>query len=118
MGHSILELTDWLQEKKGQTVFIIKEELATGSKRIMDMDELKLDLMGVSLKESMDNNVDDYVENQELILQGSGIITSDNGEAELPNNMYEIPLLGMVTTKKDENGMKLETEKAVYTFSV
>lgn len=118
MGHSITELTDWLQEIKGKTVFIKKEELSTGLNEVMDTDEVKLSLEGVTLRESMDEHIDDYLENQELILQGTGSIKSDNGEAQIPNDMYEIPLAGPVSVTKEGESMKVETEKATYTFKV
>ncbi len=118
MGHSITELTDWLQEIKGSTVFIKKEELSTGLNEVMDTDEVKLSLEGVTLRESMDEHIDDYLENQELILQGTGSIKSDNGEAQIPNDMYEIPLAGAVSVTKEGDSIKVETEKAAYTFKV
>jgi hypothetical protein len=117
MTQEIQELSNWLESHKGETLVIRKGELSTGLQQIFDIDQVTLELDHISLV-SNNENVDDYIPEQELILHGEGNILSEEGTKELPQNAYEIPLFGHVTTSNEMNGLKVETEKAVYKIIV
>ncbi|ARK29319.1 hypothetical protein [Halalkalibacter krulwichiae] len=109
----IEQLTQWLETHKGSTLQIRKEELATGLQHISDIDQVTLNLDHISLVTN-EGSIDDYIPGNELILHGEGTIQSTEGTANLPQNAYEIPLTGNVTTSKGTSGLKVETEKAIY----
>ncbi|MDT8862910.1 hypothetical protein N0O92_22305 [Alkalihalobacillus sp. MEB130] len=115
MTQDIHELSNWLESHKGERLLIRKNELSTGLQQIFDIDQVTLNLTHISVVEN-DSNIDDYIPSQELILHGEGSIKSAEGMKDLPQNAYEIPIYGKVVTTKDQNGngLKLETEKAIY----
>ncbi|MFC0558011.1 hypothetical protein [Halalkalibacter alkalisediminis] len=117
MAQDIEELSNWLESHKGNTLLIRKEELSTGLQQIFDIDQVTLALDHISLI-SNENNVDDYIPKQELILHGHGNIQSQNGMKDIPQEAYEIPLLGDIVTTNEKDGLKVETEKAVYKFMI
>lgn len=117
MAHPIFELTEWLERQKGQTLMIYKSEIATGKEEIMDRDEVQLVLNQVSVRNIERHDQDDYLADQEIILQGEGYIETDEGKMELPQNVYEIPIYSNdFSTQDRENGVRVETEKAIYTI--
>ncbi|MBU9722925.1 MULTISPECIES: hypothetical protein [Bacillaceae] len=116
MAHSIFELTEWLESQKGKTLLINKGELLTGKNKIFDNDQIKLSLTDMSVKNIERHDEDGYLADQELILYGDGTIMSDEGEFDLPQSVYEIPLVGSVHMEQEKGAVKVETEKAVYTI--
>ncbi|WP_227934920.1 hypothetical protein [Alkalihalobacillus deserti] len=113
MAQDIEELSSWLESHKGETLTIHKGELSTGLQQIFDIDQVTLKLDHISLV-SNEENIDDYIPQQELILHGQGNINSEEGKKDLPQDAYEIPLTGNVITSNEGNALKIETEKAVY----
>ncbi|ADU29059.1 hypothetical protein [Evansella cellulosilytica] len=118
MIHPIFELTEWLESHKGTTMTIEKQELETGTNEVFDHDRAQLQLNEISVRNLKKHDEDDYLADQELILHGEGNIHTDQGEMELPQNAYEIPILGEVKTENSENGMKVTTGKAIYTITL
>ncbi|MDQ0253978.1 hypothetical protein J2S74_001351 [Evansella vedderi] len=116
MVHPIFELTEWLERQKGQTLMIYKSEFSTGKEEIIDRDEVKLVLNDVSVRDIERHDEDDYLANQEIILHGEGQIHTDRGQQELPQSVYEIPIYDDFATQDRENGIRVETEKAIYTI--
>lgn len=110
MTQSIEELSNWLESHQGETLIIRKGELSTGLQQIFDLDHISF--------VSNDRNVDDYIPKNELILHGNGNIRSKEGMKVIPQNAYEIPLIGNIVTSNEEDGLKVETEKAVYKFMI
>ncbi|KHF41899.1 hypothetical protein [Halalkalibacter okhensis] len=113
MTQHLDELSEWFESHKGETLLIRKNELSTGLQQIFDIDQVTLQLDRISVVNN-DSNIDDYIPSQELILHGEGNIKSAEGMKNLPQNAYEIPLFGRVVTSKENQGLKLETEKAIY----
>lgn len=118
MVQPVYELTEWLEAQKGNTLMIHKGELSIGKQEIVDINKVELRLDKIVLKNIERSDPDNYLANQEVILHGQGTIRSDYGEVELPQNVYEIPIYGNVTTHKVEHGLKIETERAVYSIHI
>lgn len=118
MAHSVFELTEWLERQKGRDLIINKGELSTGSEEITDIDQVRLHLDDFSVRSIEKHDIDDYLADQEIILHGQGQIISDQGKIELPQNVYEIPIVGNMRTQNEENGMKVKTQQAVYTILI
>ncbi|MBU9711420.1 hypothetical protein [Evansella tamaricis] len=116
MIHPIFELTEWLEGKKGNTILINKGEFLTGMQEISDSDQIKLFLDNVTIKTIERHDQDDYLADQELILYGDGKIISDEGEFDLPQSVYEIPLMGNLKMEHEDNGVLVTTERATYTI--
>lgn len=110
---TIQQLSDWLESNIGESLTIKKGELSTGSNEIIDLDQVNLQLKRVSLI-SNNQNIDEYIPSQEMVLHGEGKIKSDRRETYLPQNAYEIPLFGEINMTQVTNGLRLETEKAIY----
>jgi hypothetical protein len=116
MVQPIYELSEWLEAQKGRTLIIQKGELSIGKQDIIDVDQVQLHLDAISIRNIERHDPDDYLADQELILHGSGKIGSDQGEVDLPQNIYEIPIHGEITTTRENNGVKVKTERAIYTI--
>ncbi len=56
------------------------------------MDQIVLHLQKVAIRST--NHPDDYVAKEELVLEGEGTTFTEDGNVPLPQNAYEIPLLG------------------------
>ncbi|KAF6550435.1 MULTISPECIES: hypothetical protein [unclassified Bacillus (in: firmicutes)] len=95
------ELSEWLQKQIGQTLDIRKGELTDSRNEISDMDQIMLHLDDVLVRRT--NHPDDYVADEE-------------GNVPLPQDAYEIPLLGDITIQKEQDGLKVHTDRAVYTI--
>lgn len=117
MTQEIEELSNWLESHKGEKLIIHKGELSTGLQQIFDIDQVTLALDHISLV-SNDNQVDDYIPPKELILHGQGNIRSVEGIEDLPQDAYEIPLFGSIITSIENDGLKIETEKAIYKLMI
>ncbi|MDG5786088.1 hypothetical protein QA612_01200 [Evansella sp. AB-P1] len=116
MVHPIFQLTEWLERQKDRNLVIYKEELATGKQEVIDQDRVQMLLENITARTIEHHDEDDYLADQEIILHGVGHIYSDEGIMELPQQVYEIPLLGEITTHNEKNIVKVETEKAIYTI--
>jgi hypothetical protein len=116
MIQNVNELTKWLETHKGNTLTIHKGELSIGKNEVMDMDRVDIRVDKVTVNTIEQTDPDGYLAKQEVILHGQGKIRSAYGEEELPQNVYEIPLYGKVSTYKVENGLTIETERAVYSI--
>lgn len=114
MSEMMNELESWLETQKGSSIRIRKEERLTGKQEIFDIDEIKLQLDTISIREIEAPDPDDYLSNQELVLRGEGSIYSDQGKERLPQDTYEIPLDSKVVTRKEGTGYIVETETAIY----
>lgn len=62
------------------------------------------------------NHPDDYVADEELVLKGHGTTYTEEGNVPLPQDAYEIPLLGDITIQQEQDGLKVHTDRAVYTI--
>ncbi|WP_100407366.1 hypothetical protein [Bacillus solitudinis] len=112
MDHMINELATWLEAGKGHTLIIHKGERKQGE--ITDIDKIKLDLEDISVRRIEREDPDGYLANAEVLLHGLGEISTDQGTMPLPQNIFEIPLLGDFHSSIVEDGLKIETEKAIY----
>src|SRR5690554_3076734 len=108
--------TKVLQRCRGDILLIKKREKQVGGNKSMDYDYVQLHLEKVSLRNSDYTDADDYVAEQELVLHGSGHVHSSKGNFPLPQNAYEIPLVGDFNVKENPAGIDLSTERAVYTI--
>ncbi|QDP38792.1 hypothetical protein [Radiobacillus deserti] len=121
MNQSLKDIENWLAELKGQSVLIHKGELATGSdEKIIDMDRVNMQLDDITVRGAEQHDIDGYVEGQELILRGEGTIRGRayESDVELPLGVYEIPFGSEFMAFRDEDGLKIETEKALYKIRV
>ncbi|UFT99454.1 hypothetical protein KO561_00150 [Radiobacillus kanasensis] len=121
MNQSLADIEDWLSDLKGQTVRIHKGELATGSEeKIVDIDRVNMELQGITIRGTDQHDIDGYVEGKELILHGEGTIRgkSNESDVELPLGAYEIPFGSELMAFRDEKGLNIETEKALYKIRV
>lgn len=116
MSQLINEITKWFEAQKGSTLTIHKRELSIGLQQIIDKDEVELKLEKIEINNNPQSQVDHYIAAQELALHGHGKLHTDNGLAELPRNVYKIPLTKNMTIRNDKNGLQLNTEKAEYSF--
>lgn len=116
MDVAIKEAISWLEAHAGSKIRIQKEELAIGTWRRTDIDHIQLQLERVEIQHNRQAEIDDYIASHEICLHGSGTIQVDQGEVELPHNMYEIPLHGRLRTTSKEKQLRIETDKAVYTI--
>jgi hypothetical protein len=116
MSHVIKEITNWFEAQKGQILMIEKRELSIGLQQISDLDQLELSLDKIEINANEESQVDDYIAPQELSLYGHGTVVSDGREAKLPQNVFKIPLTHNITTRKVENGLQINTERAEYSF--
>ncbi len=112
------QVSEWLEQLKGQSLLIYKEEIATGKQEVMDIDQVSFKLDSVSFNRNRHANIDDYLAFKEIVLYGQGTIQTDQGESGLPERAYEIPLTGDFKTEKNADNMRVETDQAIYTISV
>lgn len=98
----------------GKAVSVTKQEIQIGSSKVADTDHIVLRLDNVTVRRSGYTDSDDYVARQELILHGQGSIHDRVGSSPLPQNAYEIPLVGHFTAKPTQDGLDIETERALY----
>jgi hypothetical protein len=110
------QVVEWLEELKGQTLFIQKDEFETGKNDVLATDKVRFQLDSVGFKNNRNASIDDYVANEEIVLYGSGTIETAQGETDLPENVYEIPLTGEVKANKQDPSIRLRTEDAMYTI--
>jgi hypothetical protein len=118
MSQVIDEITNWFEAQKGNTLTINKRELSIGLQQVMDNDELELNLDKIEINTNTQSKIDDYIGAQELALYGNGKLQSDQGITVLPDNVYTIPLTKNLTTRKVENGLQINTERAKYSFQL
>lgn len=97
----------------GQDISVTKRELQIGSGKIADSDYAEMRLEDVSVRSPGYTDSDDYVARQELILHGHGLI----GDSSIPQDAYEIPIVGRFSARPTENGVDIETERALYRIS-
>ncbi|MBL4968616.1 hypothetical protein [Bacillus halotolerans] len=116
MALNNIELSEWLRERIGQTLDIRKGELTNNQDEISDLDQIVLHLQKVGIRSA--NHPDDYVANDELVLEGEGTTFTEDGDVPLPQNAYEIPLLGDIHIHQENGGLKVLTDRAVYTIDV
>lgn len=116
MSQVINEITNWFEAHKGNTLSIRKQELSIGLQQVTDQDELELKLDKIEINSNVQSEIDDYIAAQELALYGNGQLKSDHGITELPQNVYTIPLSQNISTRKVENGLQINTEKANYSI--
>ncbi|WP_096188856.1 hypothetical protein [Evansella halocellulosilytica] len=118
MNQSIQQLTTWLENNKQHTLQISKQERSTGKLEMIDEDQIQLFLQGISVRKIERHDRDDYLADQELILQGDGQIQSERGYVALPQSVFEIPLIGDISITEQQNSMIIDTEKAIYEIKI
>lgn len=110
MDKHIQTLSEWLNEKIGQTLKIEKRENE-------DTDLVHFDLREIGERDQ-DNPVDDYLE-RAFLLHGSGNIVNAEGESvPLPGDTYEIVLNDLEIGSQSEQSLELKNDRAVYTIGV
>lgn len=117
MVQSIYQLTEWLDRQKGHDLYITKKEKATGKQEIIDMDEVHIHLSNYSVRDLKTESIDGYLAQQELLLHGDGEIMGSENTQEftpLPQDVFEIPIIGKFHAEENENGFTIDTEKAIY----
>ncbi|AWM17026.1 hypothetical protein MOB40_07545 [Bacillus inaquosorum] len=115
MAYTNTQLSQWLESKVGQTLDIRKGEL-NHDEEVSDLDQIVLHLQKVGIRST--NHPDDYVAKEELVLEGEGTTYTEDGDVPLPQNAYEIPLLGDIHIHQENEGLKVVTDRAVYTIDV
>ncbi|MBP1153726.1 MULTISPECIES: hypothetical protein [unclassified Paenibacillus] len=110
MNLELEQMTQWLEQCRGQQLLIEKREQD-------DRDLIKLRLERVSLGHPALAHADDYIAESELVLHGVGSIIFTHDHSRLPENQYEIPLLGNWRGSVQEDGLQLVTDRAEYTIS-
>lgn len=110
MEPNVEPIKQWLESQLDRSLHIRKEENG-------DLDDVMLHLEKVVSAVRNDSHPDDYISKHSLILQGKGIITNQEGEAEIPQNLYEIPYDDQIRSEKKGTGLKIMTERAVYELS-
>ncbi|KXZ15048.1 hypothetical protein AXI59_04120 [Bacillus nakamurai] len=108
------EFSEWLKQQIGQTLDIRKGELTDSQNEISDLDQIMLHLDDVLVRKT--NHPDDYVAEEELVLKGQGTTYTEEGNVPLPQDAYEIPLLGDIKIQQEHDGLKVHTDRAVYTI--
>jgi hypothetical protein len=115
MTQGVSELTHWLESQKGNNLMITKEEFQPGKH---DIDTIQLSLNKVVLHHIQDPDPEDYVAKQEVVLHGEGKIHTDQGEMELPQHTFEIPIYDDLTTRNMDTEFQVKTHRAVYSFQI
>ncbi|MED4812162.1 hypothetical protein [Bacillus atrophaeus] len=110
------ELSEWLKAQIGQTLVIRKGELTNNQDEISDLDQIVLHLNEVAIRST--KHPDDYVANDELVLEGKGTTFTEEGNVPLPENAYEIPLSGSIHIHQENGELKVLTDRAVYTIDI
>lgn len=114
--HPVFKVTEWLESQIGEKLTIEKEELLPGNETPVDLDHVQMTLKDVSVRNIERRDIEGYLADQEIILHGEGKIITDKGLMDLPQSVYEIPILGDMEAIERGNQLTVETEKAVYTF--
>jgi len=109
MNRDVKEITDWLEQFRGQELVITKLEQ-------QDEDLTQVQLKEVSLDTPAHAQDDDYIPQYELVLHGDGIVMNEN-QAPLPGKKYEIPLQGDWQSSIEESTLHLTTDRAEYTIT-
>lgn len=117
MNQMVEQFSEWLEGQKGKKLFIKKGEHSTGMEKISDLDTISISLESISLRQSKQSSLDDYLPHQELILHGNGEIRGNEKDSPLPNQSFEIPLDETFHFSKEGNAVNVHTEKAVYHLS-
>lgn len=105
----IEQVTGWLESHLHHSLRITKQEDG-------DIDRIQLHLNRVSIGHLQQKDPEGYVAKDAVLLHGEGTIQSDQGQAHVPLNVYEIPWTEQVQLKKDDQHMVIETERATYTL--
>jgi len=110
MDTNITEIADWFMEHLHSPLIIRKEEHG-------DIDQVLMTLEKVSYIPG-NPSIDDYVEEDRLVLQGEGRIITDPGmggaSENLPRDSYEIPLQPGFRGTIGEQSLALHTDRASY----
>ncbi|MDQ1912181.1 hypothetical protein RAC89_17480 [Paenibacillus sp. GD4] len=101
------EITDWLLSCKGETLLIEKRETD-------DTDLTRVELKDVSYTDHFQNQTDEYLAKEKLILLGSGTVLNSAEQPPLPDEAYEIPLLGDWEGSLQGEALHITTERATY----
>lgn len=109
MDKSVTRVLQWLNSNKNHLLKIKKEE-------DQDLDLTELTLKDVNLVNHQDH--DHYLSAQALLLNGEGNITTAYGKSALPYDVFEIPLTDQWSVSTTDHGMRLHTERGIYTIEV
>lgn len=101
---------EWLEAHINQTLLIRKEEQG-------DIDKLRLTLEHIAFRNNKQGS-DDYTNGKALLLQGNGVVINGHEELPLPQNTFVVPLNGLRNVSDGQEQLKLETERASYTFTI
>ncbi|MDQ0914446.1 hypothetical protein [Paenibacillus sp. V4I5] len=104
------EVCNWLEGQIGNSLTIQKKEQ-------QDIDQIEFALDNVGLMGSSET-FDSYILPQTIVLRGNGSIETEEGQMQkLPEDVYEIPFIGIIQGIQNENGLMLQTERAYYSIS-
>ncbi|MDV2683672.1 hypothetical protein RYX56_04690 [Alkalihalophilus lindianensis] len=117
MSTMIDQFSSWLDKQKGNTLSIQKGEHETGMKEVMDIDLVSIQLDSVSLRESEQASIDDYIPNKEIILHGTGQVHGDEKDSPLPEDCFEIPVDDSFQFQGEGKDVQVHTDKAIYRIS-
>ena len=103
MQYPIGQISDWLDTRKGHSLFISKHENN-------DTDQVELNLQEVSLGQLESPDLDGYLASHTLVLYGEGKIRNSSGdEFPLPQGIFEIPLDGSFQAAETGEALNIHT---------
>lgn len=105
-----------LERHRGESISITKRELAIGSQKPYDSDYVTLNLEKISIRDSKYTDSDDYVAQRELVLHGEGNLSGKGRNSPLPQEAYEIPIVGEFEVQETGAGIDIQTAKAQYSI--
>jgi len=111
MNTTLKALADWLEANTDKEIRIRKREQD-------DTDEVRIGLEGFELSGDRTDAIDDYTKGSALVLRGSGSTATDNGEAPLPSDTFEIPLEGLAVVSAGDGELVIRTERARYELTL
>ncbi|MDB5084902.1 MAG: hypothetical protein JWN30_1788 [Bacilli bacterium] len=109
MDNPLNQVTDWVNSQGSRFFLIRKEEDG-------DLDEAYLHLDHVALGNLGRNDPDDYVATHAILLHGDGQLKTAFEQVRLPQGVYEIPLAGHWQAEFAGRGLRIQTDRAVYTI--
>jgi hypothetical protein len=111
MQYPIEQISDWLETKKGHSLFIRKQESN-------DTDQVELNLQEISLGQLERPDIDGYLASHTIILYGEGKIRNSSGEEfPLPQGVFEIPLDGTFQAAEMGEALNIQTGRAHYVIN-
>jgi hypothetical protein len=110
MEETIRRVTEWLKRHENRPITIRKQEDG-------DEDRVELRFQSAEVQERRTMTGDDYIDGKTILLHGQGSIQTDTEKADLPDDVYEIPLEPELDSTESGDRLQVQTGRGNYTLT-